>query len=85
MNEHEFLQRLSSAARGDGPPAVNVVDQVMGGIASARPRAVDPVLGRFAVVACVAAAVVAALAFQSWMNLEDPLATLANSINMVTL
>ncbi len=86
MNEHEFLQKLAGAARWDSPPQINVAERVMENIATARPKATfDPVLGGFALAACLAAAVVIALAIHSWLSLQDPLQALADSFNMVTL
>jgi hypothetical protein len=85
MNEHEFLGKLAGAARRDRPPDVNVVAAVLGSIATARPKAVDPVLGYFALVAGVAATVVLTLAIQSWLSMQDPLMALGNSFNTVTL
>ena len=49
------------------------------------PKAVDPVVGYFALVASVAAAVVFALAIHSWLGMQDPLMALGTSFNTVIL
>ena len=83
MNEHEFLQKLAGAARWDSPPQINVAERVMRGIATARPRALDPVVGYFAFAACLAAAVLVSFAIHSWLGMQDPLSDLVSDLSMV--
>jgi hypothetical protein len=84
MNEHELLAKLAGAARRDLPPDIDVSQRVLQDIAFLRPRrAFDPVLGYFALAACLAAAVTVALAVGSWLRMQDPLLVLANSVTTV--
>ncbi len=76
MNEQEILRRLSRAAGPPAVPMVDVTDWVLRDLAAGKRRRVDPVLGWFAAVSAVAAAVVATFAAGTWVQWQDPLAEL---------
>lgn len=83
MNEHELLNKLSAAARGNQPPPIDPTARVLREIQRREPQPI-----RFAAAitatASLAAAVLAAIGLQAWMTLQDPLnqmLTLANQVS----
>lgn len=63
MNEERILQNLAAAARGDGPPAVDVADRVVASLRIRRKQ--SRLVVWFATGAAAAAMVVAVLAVQA--------------------
>jgi hypothetical protein len=76
MNEQDMLRQLARAAGQQAPPLVDVTDWVLGDLAVARRRRVEPVLKWFAAAAAAAAVVVTGVAAGAWVQWQDPLADL---------
>ncbi|MBI2195262.1 MAG: hypothetical protein HYU36_25050 [Planctomycetes bacterium] len=83
MNEKSFNAWLSKA-RNECPPPVHVAGRVLQdirGLPLERPS--DRTLLFFTGLAAAAAVVVAALSFQAWVVLQDPLASFFCSLTLV--
>jgi len=84
MNEIDILRKLAAAARPDAPPDVDVAGRVLRTVRGPAPAPqTDRALWVLAAVSSVAAAVVAAVAAQSYLAWQDPLQALFGPAGMV--
>ena len=82
MDEEQVLRKLAAAARGDWPPAIDVADGVLAGLAE---RAEPPklLLWSFTAASSVAAAAVTIAALWVWAVRNDPAVSIVNSMMAV--
>jgi len=80
MNEERILRKLVSAARGDGPPLVDVSTRLALG-RPARLQAGNVLLWAFSAMASAAAAVVVAMAIHMLLEQQDPVAEFLGSVS----
>ncbi len=82
MNEEQILKKLASAARGDGPPRIDVAERVLADLAVAgEPR--NLLLWVFTATSAAAASVVAVLALRVWAARQDPFSDFLESMMAV--